>query len=88
MSIAAPISIRELDSRLSGGVQVRLLWDQSDSRVWVSVLHTRNGHLFDVEIRKGERPVDVFNHPFAYAAHHGIDVERRRLRRDAVETVV
>lgn len=78
-------SIRELNSRLTDGLQVRLLWDADDGRLWVTVLHTRMGHLFNVEVGADERPLDVFNHPFAYAAHHGIDTDVRPRRSSAVE---
>jgi hypothetical protein len=66
-------SIRELDSRLSDGIQVRLLWCQHDERLWVAVLDTKTGDAFRVQVRDGERPLDVFHHPYAYAAHHGIE---------------
>jgi len=66
-------SIRELDSRVSAGIQVRLLWCQHDERMWVAVLDTNTGETFRLEVRNGERPLDVFHHPYAYAALHGID---------------
>ena len=65
-------SIRELDSRVSGGMQVRLLWCKHDGRLWVSVIDTRNAGAFRLQVGRGERPVDVFNHPCAYAANHGV----------------
>lgn len=65
-------SIRELDSRVSNGVQIRLLWCQHDDSVWVSVIDTRNGEAFRCEVAPDERPLDVFAHPFAYAAAHGV----------------
>ena len=65
-------ALRELDSRQSGSVQVRLLWNAADGGVWVVAIDTRTGGSFRLEVRDGERPVDVFNHPFAYAAQHGI----------------
>ncbi|HZE07039.1 MAG TPA: hypothetical protein VE127_17555 [Solirubrobacteraceae bacterium] len=65
-------SIRELDSRASNGVQIRLLWCEHDNSVWVTVIDTRNGEAFRLEVAADERPLDVFAHPFAYAAAHGI----------------
>jgi len=64
-------TIRELDSRVSHGVQVRLLWCEHDDRVWVAVLDTKTRDAFRVLVAEGERPLDVFHHPYAYAAHHG-----------------
>ena len=65
-------SIRELDTRLNDGLQVRLLWCAHDGRLWVAVLDTKAGDAFRVEVRDGERPLDVFHHPYAYAALHGV----------------
>ena len=70
-------SIRELDSRLSARIQVRLLWCRHDRRLWVSVLDTSTGETFRLEVRNGERPLDVFHHPYAYAAHRRIDTHVR-----------
>lgn len=68
-------SVRELDTRDRDGVQVRLLWSQSDGRLWVSVMDTRRGQAFCLEVGEDESPTDVFHHPFAYAAHHGVRPE-------------
>lgn len=65
-------SIQELDSRLCDGLQVRLLWCRHDGRLWVSVIDTKQCDAFCVEVNDGESPLDVFHHPFAYAAHHGV----------------
>jgi hypothetical protein len=60
-------SMRELDYRLANGLQVQLWWDPDTGCVWVSVRDARTGNQFLVEVRDGERPLDVFHHPFAYA---------------------
>ncbi len=67
-------SIRELAVRVNDGLQIRLLWCQHDCRVWVAVLDTKTGDAFRVEVRDGERALDVFHHPFAYGAHHGVEM--------------
>jgi hypothetical protein len=59
---------RELDSRVSDGIHVRLLWHQDDGHVSVTVEETRSGVIFDLPVRDGERALDVFHHPYAYAA--------------------
>ena len=64
-------TIRELDSRVTDGVQVRLLWCEHDGRLWVAVLDTKTREAFRVLVAQGERPLDVFHHPYAYAAHRG-----------------
>lgn len=65
-------SVRELDARVSDGIQVRLLWSPDDGRVLVSVTNIRSAHAFSLEVGEDESPGDVFHHPFAYAAHHGV----------------
>ena len=65
--------VRELDSRVSIGMQVRLLWCEPDDTVWVAVVDMRGGDTFRLRVRPGERPRDVFDHPFAYAAIHGVE---------------
>jgi hypothetical protein len=61
-------STRELDSRVSDGIHVRLLWHSVDSRVSVAVQDTKTGETFEVPVGAGDRPLDVFHHPYAYAA--------------------
>jgi hypothetical protein len=65
-------STRELSSRVSSGIRVRLLWSQADGRLWVSVFDHATGEAFRIAVRESERPLDVFDHPYAYAAHHAI----------------
>jgi hypothetical protein len=58
-----PTSVRELDRRWTTGIQVRLLWCQLDGRLSVAVLDKRSGESFRIDVRQGERPLDVFHHP-------------------------
>jgi hypothetical protein len=67
-----PQTTRELHSRVNDGIRVRMLWHQHDGRVTVAVSDSKTGDAFAVEVRDGERPMDVFDHPYAYAAWHGI----------------
>jgi hypothetical protein len=67
--------VRELDERVSSGIQVRLLWCEPDDTVWVVVVDTRSGDTFRLEVARDERPHDVFEHPFAYAAARGIELQ-------------
>ena len=64
---------RELDRRSNDGIDVRLLWREHDGRVLVAVRDAKTGDAFALEVREGERALDVFRHPYAYAAVHGID---------------
>ena len=58
---------RELDHRNSDGIDVRLLWNERENRVYVAVNDAKTDEAFTVEVRDGERAMDVFHHPFAYA---------------------
>jgi hypothetical protein len=59
--------IRELDRRVSDGIEVRLLWRPHDEVVLVAVADARTEESFAIEVREGEKPFDVFHHPYAYA---------------------
>jgi hypothetical protein len=69
--------IRELDHRTADGLDVWLLWNQSTDQAVVAVFDAKSGEAFEVPVRDGDRALDVFHHPFAYAAHRRI--ERRAL---------
>jgi hypothetical protein len=59
---------RELDSRTSDGIHVQLLWYPLDGHVSVAVNDTKTGAAFELEVSRGQHPIDVFHHPYAYAA--------------------
>jgi hypothetical protein len=63
--------MRELDHRNSDGIEVRLLWNQRENRVYVAVNDAKTEESFTIEVREGDRPMDVFQHPFAYAGRPG-----------------
>jgi hypothetical protein len=60
-------TLRELDHRVSDGIDVRLLWRPSDDRAIVTVSDAKTGGSFTLEVRSDQRALDVFHHPFAYA---------------------
>jgi hypothetical protein len=64
--IAAPL--RELDHRVIDGISVLLLWRPHDERVFVAVDDAKTGESFTIEVGEDRRALDVFHHPFAYAA--------------------
>jgi hypothetical protein len=59
---------RELDSRTSDGIHVRLLWHPAEDRVSVEVNDTKTCEIFELPVRDRDRALDAFRHPFAYAA--------------------
>jgi hypothetical protein len=68
MITTPPPTMRELHSRTGDGIHVRLWWSEHDGSVLVTVVDTKDGEDFTVEVREGDRPLDVFHHPYAYAA--------------------
>ena len=64
-------ALKELDRRLSNGIDVSLLWDERDNSVMVSVVDIRSGESFDVEASP-DNALDVFYHPYAHAARQGL----------------
>src|SRR5262249_40755394 len=57
----------ELAYRESDGVEVMLVWDKAADSVKVAVFDSRTDEAFEVPVGEAS-PLDVFNHPFAYAA--------------------
>jgi hypothetical protein len=62
--------IRELDRRRSDGIDVRLLWNQTDDRVVVAVSDAKTGDAFAMPVEP-EQALTAFHHPYAYAAPRG-----------------
>ena len=64
---------RELAYRAADGVEVGLFWNTaSDDRLLVVVDDTHSGDLFELEVSAAEA-LDAFEHPYAYAAHRGVE---------------
>jgi enolase len=73
MPVDTLASMRELDHRHNDGIHVRLLWSEPDNRVAVAVADAKTGEAFVVEVRNGDSALDVFHHPYAYAAWRRVD---------------
>ena len=73
MKATIPTTMRELHSRDNDGIHVRLLWSEREGCLAVAVTDTRTAEAFCIEVRDGENALEVFNHPYAYAAWHGVD---------------
>jgi hypothetical protein len=64
---------RELAHRSADGVEVTLYWTPRTNALAVSV-HDRNADdSFELVLGPQDDPLDVFRHPYAYAAWRGID---------------
>jgi hypothetical protein len=67
--------IRELDSRASDGIHVRLLWHPDSGQVSITVDDAKTGEAFELVVRDGEPALDVYHHPFACAAQRRLGIE-------------
>jgi hypothetical protein len=68
MTPSTATTTRELAHRRNDGLDIRLLWDSATDRVLVALNDAKTGEGFEVTVGPGERALDVFHHPFAYAA--------------------
>lgn len=64
---------QELAHRRNDGIDVSLLWRKQTGELTVSVCDERTGNVFELRARP-ENALDVFNHPYAYAAHLDVNV--------------
>jgi hypothetical protein len=62
---------KELASRHSGSIEVALLWSRRTQRAAVAVRDEATGERFEVLIEPGDDALDVYEHPYAYAARAG-----------------
>lgn len=62
---------RELAHRENDGVEVVLFWHAVTSGLTVSVSDMRSGAYFELAAAP-EDALDVFHHPYAYAAFRGV----------------
>jgi hypothetical protein len=60
---------RELAHRSGDGLEVTLFWDPRDDSLSVRVHDTREGARFELPVVDA-RPLEVFEHPFAYLARY------------------
>jgi hypothetical protein len=76
----------ELAQRESDGVAVTLLWSRETDVLAVSVVDVHGGS-FELVLADSERPLDVFYHPYAYAALRGLVVAAPHESADEAEAV-
>jgi hypothetical protein len=82
MDECARVPTRELAQRLSGTVEVLLLWHPEIDRVELSLRDLATGAGFHIEVAPGNA-IDAFYHPYAYAARR-----ENSYRLDRAETTV
>ena len=70
--------IHELEYRAADGVEVALFWIVGTKDLFVVVHDSNNGDVLELPVDHGINAYDVFNHPFAYAAGHGLEYDAGR----------
>ena len=66
--MASTSSHRELHHRNNDGIDVWLMWDPGTDSVHVRVRDSKAGGAFEIPVKSPHSAMDVFHHPFAYAA--------------------
>jgi hypothetical protein len=61
------MTLTELHHRSADGIEVSLLWSRVTNALTVAVEDSRAGTSFEIPA-PAENALDVFEHPFAYAA--------------------
>ncbi len=61
-------SPKMLVSRQSGTTEIALLWSKRKRRAAIAVDDRATGEHFELDINPGDDPLDLYNHPYAYAA--------------------
>jgi hypothetical protein len=64
----------ELASRESNGLKVALFWDRPTDQLTVCVSDVRSDVYFELDAER-HNALEVFYHPYAYAAQRGIPYE-------------
>jgi hypothetical protein len=62
----------ELAQRAGDGIVVSLMWSRTDNALRVSIANTQTGEEFELDAHP-DNALDIYYHPFAYAAHRGLD---------------
>jgi hypothetical protein len=64
---------KELAHRTADGIEVTLLWTSLSDTLSVTVRDWRVDDAFELVLERTDNPLEVFQHPYAYAAWRGID---------------
>jgi hypothetical protein len=62
---------RQLAYRAMDGLEVVLLWHEPSNGIMVAVSDARTGDYFELDVPPDEA-LEVFHHPYAYAAARGV----------------
>ncbi len=86
-STTAQNEVKELAYREIDGLEVVLLWHESASSVSVTVSDCKTGEAFELVLNSNDNALDVFHHPYAYAASRRPDFGFRTSDDHALEVV-
>jgi hypothetical protein len=65
---------RQLAERAADGIEVTLLWSDTENSITVEVRDSGADNVFEFPVAR-DRALDAFYHPYAYAAQQGIHYE-------------
>jgi hypothetical protein len=71
-------ALRELAHRTSDGLEVTLFWRPADDELTVCVCDHKQGAYFEIR-PDPDQALEVFNHPYSYAARSEVRYEDERL---------
>jgi hypothetical protein len=72
-----------LARRRNAGIRVTLLWAEDTNAVAVVVHDDSTDDQFELLVEPEASPLDVYEHPYAYAAWRGLDYRAADLRQAA-----
>ena len=72
-----------LASRKNTGIRVTLLWAADTNTTAVLVHDDSTNDEFELLVEPDTNPIDVYQHPYAYAAWRGIDYQTTHLQKAA-----
>ena len=62
-----------LAERKNAGIQVALVWAEDTDAVAVLVRDESTHDQFELSVESGANALDIFEHPYAYAAWRGVN---------------
>ena len=71
-ALAGPARV-VLAERKNAGIQVTLLWAEDTDAVAVLVRDEGTDDQFELSVEPGANALDIFEHPYAYAAWRGVN---------------
>jgi hypothetical protein len=71
-ALAGPARV-VLAEHKNSGIQVTLLWTEDTDTVAVLVRDEGTADQFELSVEPGANALDIFEHPYAYAAWRGVN---------------